>query len=99
MGDIGASIVAFMIGALLITFLVSRLIGLLIRRWVSNPTKLLIANFGTLMVATVLGGYGFANGEQPLFSTAFFSYVVPVMVWLVHDLLRWGLQQHGAEAP
>jgi hypothetical protein len=78
-----------LLGALVATFLLSRLVGWVLRRALNDPARLLAANVATLAIATVVGGYGFANGGSPLFATAFRSYVIPVIVWLIYDLYQW----------
>jgi hypothetical protein len=89
---------ATLIGALVITFLVSRLIGRVLKGRVPDPSRLLIANGGTLAVATFLGGYGFApSGTPPVFTVAFTTYVLPVLAWTAYDIVRWKMRKETGQ--
>jgi hypothetical protein len=78
-----------LLGALVATFLLSRLVAWALRSALNDPARLLAANVATLAIATVVGGYGFASGGSPLFATAFRSYFLPVIVWLIYDVYQW----------
>lgn len=85
---------AQLLGALIITFAVSRLIGLAIKRRLPDPTKLVVTNLSTLALATLLAGYGNARaGEPPVFAYAFGIYLLPVLAWAIYDLVRWRLRR------
>jgi hypothetical protein len=81
--------IGIIVGGLIITFIVSRLLTLVFRRWLANPKALVAANLATLVIATVIGGFGLADGGAPKFVLAFAQYTIPVLIWLVFDFVRW----------
>jgi hypothetical protein len=79
-----------MIGALVPTFLLSRLGLLLTRRWTGSWFRILLVHTLSLAVSVLIGAYGFSDGGEMAWATAFFIYAVPQFVWLVVDMARWG---------
>lgn len=80
--------IAFLLGGLLLTFLVSRVLRATVFRRVSGWTRVLGANALTLGVATLVGGFGFADGAPPRFGYALTAYALPVLFWVVVDAIR-----------
>lgn len=80
--------VAHFIGSLVPTFLVSRLFLYLFKRWDGGWLKILVAHVGSISIAAVIAGYGFADGGEPKFLYAFDSYLLPQLFWLGIDLWR-----------
>jgi hypothetical protein len=83
MADIGT-----LIGALLITFVVSRLLRRFAFRKVTGARKVLAPNIGALIVASIIGAFGMADGGSPAFGRAFLTYLLPVVIWTVVDAVR-----------
>lgn len=83
-----------LVGAFIITFLLSRLALYLLRRWDGGTNKLAAAHGGTLAVSWVLSAFGHADGGPPDWSAGI-VYAVPVVVWFVVDLVR----RKGGAAP
>ena len=83
---------AFLVGCLLGTYLLLRLLMLVCRKLRRRPNGALeIASMGilTLAVSTVVGGYGMKDGgPEPLFYHAFFTYYGPAMTVTVIELVR-----------
>ena len=81
------SIGAF-VGALVATFLVSRLL-----LWLAKPLgdtfwRIALAHGLTLAFAVLVGGYGLASGsDEPQFAKAALTYGPGVLLWLVVDLV------------
>jgi hypothetical protein len=82
MYDLGA-----FVGALIITFLLSRLFR---RVWRSrpDPARALFAAAATLFLAVLLGAFGFAEGGPPRFGYTLALYLPPVILWLIIDMVR-----------
>lgn len=76
-----------LIGAFVITFLLSRLALLILRSWNAGAMKLLVAHAATLATSWTISAFGNANGG-PLDWSAGIMYVPPVLVWLAVDILR-----------
>jgi hypothetical protein len=49
----------------------------------SRISGLLLANALSLILSTIIGAFGFAHGEPPVFAESFIKYLVPQFVWLV----------------
>jgi hypothetical protein len=89
---------AELIGALLITFLISRGFRTVFRKK-SPPVQMLAPHALTLLTTTVLGGFGMADGGPLQFRRAFLTYLLPVIVWLVVDLVRDYRRAKAASQP
>ena len=83
---------AFAVGALFVSFLV---LGLLLyiceklRRKPNGPKQIAGMGLLSLIISTVLGGFGMQDGgPEPMFSMAFVSYFGPVMTATVIHLMR-----------
>ena len=81
--------IAFLIGALIGTFLVSRLALLALKRMGYSAGRLAVSHVVSFTAITVIAGYGFADGGEPQFLSAGMTYFVPQLFWLAFDLLRW----------
>ena len=85
-----AYLIGSLIGALIITLLLSRVF----RKWPFGRARGLMKAVGpnvlTLVLATVLGGFGNADGGSPQFLRAAGLYVLPVCLWTIVDLARGG---------
>lgn len=75
---------AFLVGALVPTGLLSALFVWVFGRFRLNiVARALGANVLALLVAIVIGAYGFADGGPPKFEAAFTNYLLPQIVWTV----------------
>ena len=84
---------AFLLGALIPAFLVSRTIWAVLRRMKSNRNRLIVANFTSLVILTVIAGYGMA-GEMgrrfvPLTALAMYGPAQAITLGLELWRLRW----------
>lgn len=75
---------ARLVGALVVTFLLSRLVRLGFRHRV-GLTKHVAVHAVTLAIAAILGGFGMADGGDPAFGSALIGYLPAVLVWLGFD--------------
>jgi hypothetical protein len=83
----------FFLGALIPTFLVSRLILLILIKWNGSYLKYIVGNFIALAIVTVLAGYGMAEGpnileRDPVLLKALFMYGPPQCACIIFDLIR-----------
>ena len=79
---------AQLIGALVPTFIVSRLLLWAMRSWDGGVTRLLVANGGSWLVAAFLGGLGMADGGAFAGLQAAALYFVPQTLWFGLDVWR-----------
>ncbi len=80
--------IGFLIGALLPTFLLSRLFLYILKKWDGGWQKIVFANAMSLLVATLIGGMGMADGGAFATVKAFSSYILPQCVWLTYDFYK-----------
>jgi hypothetical protein len=80
------------VGGLVATYLLSRLCLWAAAKFNRSWPGILAAHGGSLALATIVAGYGYADGGPPQFFYAFSAYLLPQVVWLVVDLIRWGRQ-------
>jgi hypothetical protein len=84
----------FLIGALLPTFLLSRLLLWLTRGWSSGGIqRLLTCHAGSLLIAAFIGGMGMADGGAFAGIEAATLYAIPQAFWLAIDF--WRLRRDG----
>ncbi|AWM87130.1 hypothetical protein [Microvirga sp. 17 mud 1-3] len=83
-----AGLLAWFVGALLGTVLLTQLFLWLLRSWKAEYPRLITANGLSLFLATVLAGFGHADGGAPDFQKSFASYVLPQIVYLLVGLYR-----------
>ena len=76
---------AFFVGAFVLVWVVSRTIRRLLFKESSGWKRAIAPNLGTLVVATVLGGLGMADGGSPQFLNALLQYLPPIAVWVALD--------------
>src|SRR5215204_1704659 len=82
-------LIAFALGALAVTGLIT--IGFMkaLRRWNAEIPGLLIANVLSLITATIIGGFTLAGDRDPVFAEAFAQYFLPQLVVLLWTLYRY----------
>ena len=81
--------IAWLIGALLGTFFVSRLALLTLKHMGYGAGRLVLGHAVSFGAITVIAGYGFEDGGEPQFLGAGITYALPQLFWLAVDLLRW----------
>lgn len=72
-------------GAFVACWIVSRLVARFIFKKAQGITRVLAPNAVTLVVVTLLGGLGAANGGYPKFLSALAQYAPPVLLWIAID--------------
>jgi hypothetical protein len=77
----------FFIGAVIATFLLSRLVLWLGRKWIASPSEIVAAHAISLAVIFVGAGFGAADGG-PFRTDAVLTYLIPWSGWLIFDLVR-----------
>jgi len=74
------------LAAMVPLLLISRLILWLLRRARGAYWRVVVANVGSLAIATVIGGFGMADGGPFAGVQAFSTYLVPQLVILLIDI-------------
>jgi hypothetical protein len=93
----GRSPLASWIGALVPTgILTFVLLWFLQRLKASRPARVLLANAGSLTIATVLAAFGLAYDGAPKFAEAAVGYAVPQILWLAISALIFGRAARAA---
>jgi hypothetical protein len=67
----------------------SAIFNWLLRHHAAPIPRMMMANGLSLFVATIVGGFGIADGGGPNFASAFASYVLPQLVWLIVGIVRY----------
>jgi hypothetical protein len=78
----------FLIGALIPTYLLSRLFLLIMKKWDGGWQKVVFANLVSLLAATFLGAIGMADSGAFAAAKAFSGYALPQCVWAAYDLFK-----------
>lgn len=86
-GETVAAAIGTFLGALIATFLLSRLFLWLLRSRVAGFTRLAVAHVLSLVVVFVAAGFGYAD-EAGFKADAIVPYLIPETIWLVFDLWR-----------
>ncbi|TIQ18743.1 MAG: hypothetical protein E5X51_24450 [Mesorhizobium sp.] len=84
-------------GGLLGVVFLTALWSLVIRRFLQPPALVYVANLLSLLTATIVGGYGLANGASPNFAYSFGMYAVPQII--VFTALLWRQRASGKARP
>jgi peptidoglycan/LPS O-acetylase OafA/YrhL len=71
---------AFLAGAVIAMFLISSLVGFLVFRKTDKPKKHLFSVPIAWVIATVIAGYGLADGGAAKFSTAAINYGIASII-------------------
>ena len=79
-------LIAFALGALAVTGLITMGFMKALRRWNAEIPGLLIANVLSLTTATTIGGFTLADDRDPVFAEAFAQYFLPQLVVLLLTL-------------
>jgi len=86
--DSAMAYLAEIIGALLPTFLISRFTLWLMRSWDGGAQRLIVAHSGALLISTLIGGMGMADGGAFAPVPAFLIYAPAQAIWFFADWLR-----------
>ena len=85
------------VGALVPTFLISRLLLWLLKRWDGGYVRYVVANAISGIASVVLAAFGNADGGSPRWDMGLI-YLAPQAVWLVIDLFGYrGRQARATE--
>lgn len=90
--------IAFFVGALVPTFLISRLGLWLTRQWPGGNTRLITVHGVSLLLTAFVGGIGMADGGAFAGAEAAMGYALPQAIWLIVDLVRF-TRRHPASEP
>jgi murein DD-endopeptidase MepM/ murein hydrolase activator NlpD len=83
------------VGALVPTFLLSRLLLWLTKRWDGGRGRYFTIHFGSLLIAALIGGMGRADGGAFAPIEAAGVYAIPQVIWLIVDLVRFNMKSHA----
>ena len=75
-----AYLIGMFIGGLAATALVTTALIIALRRWGHSLPGVLFANLFSLLICTVIAGYGSADGGDPKFARSFVAYLIPQLV-------------------
>lgn len=94
---------AMLLGALVPTFLLSRLLLWITKRWNGGVPRLLLVHVICGALAVVASAYGYPDSGAPDWSRSL-VYIVAQLIWLVVDLVRGRrhqsrLRTDGAQTP
>ena len=70
----------FMIGGIFALSILMLIWRWALKRWVSGILLPISATLAALFTATLIAGFGLADGGQPLFWLAFTSYLIPALI-------------------
>jgi hypothetical protein len=76
------------IGALIVTYFVSRAMLFLLRRWRRNASGLVAAHAASWIAIEFVVGISKSHGYQPFVLWAGMIYLLPQLIWLGVDLAR-----------
>lgn len=84
------------VGALLPTFLVSRLTLWCLSPWKGGPARVLTAHVTSLVLIALIAGVGMANGGafEPMRVASMYAF--PQMIWLIIDQARHSYSEQQA---
>ncbi|RWE02052.1 MAG: hypothetical protein E5V92_21480 [Mesorhizobium sp.] len=91
----GAGSAAMLLGALVPTFLLSRLLLWITKRWNGGVLRLLLVHIICGALAVVASAYGYSHNGAPDWSHSP-VYVVAQLIWLVVDFVRGRRQSQTA---
>jgi len=77
--------VGLLIGAALILFLLSRVIGFVLLRNAEPPQKQVVSTLAAWLVVTVIGGLGNPEGGTPTFIQAGIAFGIPAVLVALID--------------
>ncbi len=79
---------ALTLGAMIPTFLISRLYLWVMKSWDGGTRRLLVVHGSALLTACLVGGMGYADRGAFAALTAFLIYALPQGLWLWFDYAR-----------
>jgi hypothetical protein len=88
-----------LLGALVPTFLISRLFLWPHRKWREGVLRVFVANIASLAVCFVLAGFGYADGGPFAWQRALAGYLLPQIVWLIFDLAMLAKKRNAPPQP
>ncbi|MBQ0797800.1 MAG: hypothetical protein KBT63_00850 [Porticoccaceae bacterium] len=81
---------AFIIGAVIGMYLISSLVGFIAFKKTEKPKKYLYAIPVAWVLATVIAGYGLADGGEPQFAVAAINYgIASIILLAIHMLVYY----------
>jgi hypothetical protein len=79
---------AFFVGALIPTAIVSRIILVVMKGWNGGTRRLVLANVVSLLICGLLGGMGMADGGAFAGGQALIQYAPAQAFWFLADIYR-----------
>ena len=83
-----AYLIGQFVGGIIAIYLLMRLVLVAFRRSRYKPESVIAAACMALVIATVLGGYGFGGNGEPMFAASFFTYALPGVFATAIELVR-----------
>jgi hypothetical protein len=85
-----------LLGALVLTFLVSRLFRATAFRRTAGAARAIGPNVATLALLILIGSFTMARTGQPGFLRAAELYALPALLWSAVDFVKWKRGEKGA---
>lgn len=89
--------IGFFIGALLPTFLLSRLFLYILKNWAEEKKKIYLIHGLSLLSCAFIGGMGMADGGAFVPMKALVSYIPAQLTWLAFDFFRLSRKTSSSE--
>jgi len=86
-------VAGFILGGIIAIFLLSKLVGVIAFRKVASPKKQIFSVCIAFVLATILAGYGFADGGPPTFSEAGIQYGIASIILLAIQLAEFYIKK------
>lgn len=80
--------VGFIVGALVPTILLSRLGMWMLKGWDGGNRKIVVAHLISLLICSLIGGMGMADGGAFAGIQALMVYLIPQAFWAVAEMYR-----------
>jgi len=88
----------FLIGAVIGMYLLSSLVGFIAFRKTEKPKKYLYVIPISWLLATVMAGYGLANGGEPLFVVAAINYGIASVILLAMHMISYFIKNPSSKS-
>jgi hypothetical protein len=79
---------AWLVGGLVPTFLISRIFLWVFRRWEMSLRRILVVNVASGLIIFGIAGFGTAVPIEAFSVSGGAAYFIPRAIWLVMDLIR-----------
>lgn len=82
------NVIAHMVGGLVPTLLLSRLLLWITQKWNGGLVRLVAVHVASWLLSTIIAGFGMADGGQWAGGRAAALYALPQLIWFAADVAR-----------